>query len=400
MSYVKSVLCMFLLFCGSAFARDVVPVEKLGKLQVLDVNTSTLGGSFDVSRLVIKFRIDNNLTNLKLAEANDVAAGQGCLEVTYKDKNGNAFYTASQCEVKIDEKKLTTVQLAAVKFSWDVSNYHTDVGPQPGFSFMTRDANYKFSGPVLNPAKGADLQTIFVIPAMNLEVNLVHPDTGGLHSQTVALSAGVASEVPIVTKDVRGQILLDFIDGSPTFHADFAPNYITASYRQRSERSGLSRAPSIISEVGVGSYPYAVDDMMNFYNFSEEGKNQTLYAYPVKPGSSSYFYEVAINEHVIKPVVEAGKVTRIPVATVNVHHYKSNIPGEYVVFSDKNVKGQMEEHQHRAGGRSPYVGQKSFPTNTSLFFPIGFTFRLDFYITDDTGRKTLQDQVLVDLTHE
>lgn len=391
---------MVLLFCGSAFARDVVPVEKLGQLQILDVDTSKLDGSFVYGRLDIKFLIDNSSTNLKLAEANDVAAGLGCLELTYKDTSYRPVYTASQCGIKIEEKKLTTIRLAAVKFSWDVSNYVTGVGPQPGFSFVTRDANYKFSGPVLNPAKSTDQNTIFVIPAMNLELNLVHPDTGVLHSQTVALSSGVASNVAIVTKDLRGQILLDFIDGSPTFNADLAPNYITASYRHENERAGLSRAPSNINEVAVGSYPYAVDDMLNFYSFSKSGKSQSIYAYPVKPGASSYFYEVAINEHVIKPVIETGKVTRIPVATLNVHHYKSSIPGEYVVFSDKRIKGTMEEYQHRRSGENRYLGRTSFPTQTSLFFPIGFTFRFDFYITDDTGRKTLQDQVLVDLTHE
>lgn len=153
-----------------------------------------------------------------------------------------------------------------------------------------------------------------------------------------------------------------------------------------------------IDNVSPGRHIWPAEKAWNYYKFAPSGESQTIRAYPLK-NLKTFYYEVSINEHLTFPVIEIGKTVRIPVATINVHNYKSSLQGQYIVYSDKNEKGKLEEYFPKKL-RSEYVENISFPTETSLFFPFGYTFRLDFYAKDDVEQNVLQDQVVVDLTHE
>lgn len=392
MSHGRNIIFAIALLSSSAFAVDVTPTEKLGKLTVLPADAKKLDSSFDLQKLQLRFIVDSTDNAMKLGIANDVAAGQGCLQVQYQ-----GVYVATQCGIKIEDKKLTTVQLSAIKYTWDVKALRADFGPQPVIGLSTQDANHTLDAK-LNPASPSD-QKVLMIPAMNVTVSLASYETGVLHQQASTLAAGDVIEEKIKTPELRGKLFLDFIHGKPTFNADIAPNFITANFRSQPLDDRHPRTPLNINSVPVGSFPYSNGGPVNYYKFATTGDSQAIYAYPLRRDLPNYYYEVSINEQVIKPVLEANKTTRIPVATLNVFHYRSDVPGVFKVYSDHSVKGTLKEQMHPSNPPH-YLQETYFPTNSSLFFPIGSMFRLDFYLKDDFGRNTLQDQVTVDLTHE
>jgi hypothetical protein len=391
-----SISCALLLLGAFAEARDVVPDEKMGQLQVLNVHHGDWQPVADKSVFDFTFIIDKARAEIDLDKVNDVAAGVGCLTIDYRGRYGK--YKASQCGIRIDEHKLTTVQLGAVKFTWDLENFAADFGPQPVFNFSTTESDRSFIG-FLNPADPGHLkENFFLIPPMTLTRTLSHDATGVLFQDKIAVNADMASIEQMPSQDFLGQILLDFFDGKPSFDTRAPRNVIVASYGANNTQGNKAHAPAYIEEKSLGRQN-AEDGRYNFYKFSVLGENQTVHAYPLLPNAKNAAYEVSINEHVIIPVLEPGKVFRIPIATLDVHNYKSSLPGKYKVYSDRDQKGVLAEYKPKMKG---YRNLESvlFPTETSLFFPIGHTFRLDFYATDDLGRDTLQDQVLVDLTHE
>jgi hypothetical protein len=387
-----------------ALATDIRPVEKLGQLQVtLPADTPQLDANFKLAYLNLVFRVGGTQTKLQIGKENLVAAGEGCLDVTYQ-----TVYQATQCGVKIEEKKLTTVALSAVKFAWSQQSLASDFGPQPVFYFSTADLDRTFSA-TFNPIHPSAELSVFVIPAMTVRIDLQHDETGSLYQTSIKTAPGTAAVETIQTPELRGAVLLDFIGGKPVFDTEKSYNFLAAVYRDNQVAKGESHLPPAFTAQDPGAQSGETQSrryFINYYKFATDGINQTVYAYPLKtPNAFGTYYELSINEHIVPLILQAGQTTRVPVATLNVHHYKSNLAGFYRVFSDYRQKGLLAQVltpvQTTGYSYLPYkLVDMVYPTETSLFYPIGYNFRLDFYITDATGRTTLQDQVPVDLTHE
>ncbi|WP_413290942.1 hypothetical protein [Bdellovibrio sp. HCB337] len=393
MSYSKIILYTLLLLGSSAFAKDVTPEEKLGQLEIKSIDISKLSTIFDLKNFSMKFYVDDKSKSVDFDLANTVAAGTGCLEVIYRDSSG-PVYEARQCNILVEEKKTTHLQLAAIKYTWNADQYKTEFGPQPLFTFSAADASN-----VLRLYRGISSsdpygQPVLLIPAMPVLANLYHEHTGTLFSKTTVIKSGTLQTETLDTKELRGIITLDFIDGKPKFpETESTRNYLHATYWKREpydERE--SHAPLNNSSA------------YNYYEFKTDGTSQSIRAFPLLKGVKDATLEVSINEHLIKPTLSAGQTIRIPVATLNVNDYRSNLPGTFKVYSSKNQRsGVLAEHLHpyiHNFYSQPSLRETYFPTKTSLFFPIGHLLRLDFYAIDDLGRNTLQDQIKVDLTKE
>ncbi|MBS1969651.1 MAG: hypothetical protein JSU04_05065 [Bdellovibrionales bacterium] len=403
MFILKYFSILTLLMSSAAFATDIRPDEKLGQLQVtLPKNTDQLDSKFNPKYLNLVFRVGGTETKLQIGKENLVAAGEGCLDVAY-----GAVYQATQCGVKIEDKKLTKVALAAIRFAWNKEALAADFGPQPIFYFSTTDQQRQLLAQ-FNPSHLSEELSVFVIPDMTVAIELQHDETGSLYKTSVKAIADTAAVETIQPPELRGALLLDFIGGKPVFDTEKSFNSLAVVYRDNQVAKDESHLPPSFMARDEGSQFADAQSkryFINYYKYAADGVNQTTYAYPIKQKNPwGTYYELTINEHVLPLSLTAGQTTRIPVATLNVHHYKSNLPGFYRVFSDYKQKGilsQVLTPVNVSGYSDLYkLLDVVYPTETSLFYPIGYNFRLDFYITDATGRTTLQDQVNVDLTHE
>jgi hypothetical protein len=380
-------------FVSSAFCEDIVPHEKLGQLQITSPDVSGVNRPFKLDNLRLVFTIGENSKNLELGKTFDVAAGKGCLTISYGE-----IYTASQCDISIVEKTMTKIQLATLVVRWNNANFDVDFGPHPKLALQTQDANRKISA-VLDPLISDQTIVPMIIPAMSVSAILEDPYTGPLYKANSSLAPNHISEFVINPPELRATVELDFIDGLPVFNAD--PNYLVAKYSNISPGFGNSQVPASFNQNRYGRF--FLDYGYNFYKFFySAGNKQKITAFPLLPAYQTY-YTIAINEHTIHPVLTANQTTRIPVATLNVHHYQSNSKGSFKVFSDKTKKGTWTENLQpdlRLNADPRVLKSVYYPTETSLFFPIGYRFRLDFYLRDALDRTTLQEQIEVDLTHE
>jgi hypothetical protein len=391
------VILMGLLCSNDLLATNIYPVEKLGQLQVFAPDLSGLNGVFNPAKLRMEFTVDSKVASIPMSKVNDVAAGVGCLKINY---TGNYYYSASQCGIKIEEKKLTTIRLSAVQFSWDINQFNIDFGPQPEFSFSSKDANRIFQV-TLNPMIAEYQKLIFLIPSMTIQTSFMHPDTGVMFTQSNIVSESQATALLLQPpQELRGFVQLDFVDGKPTFETLKDRNYIAANDRKSEPNYSYSYLPSNYSSLPNGFSQINDSFLNNIFKFGFNAENQKIKAYPILSSVKNRYYDLAINEHSVRLSLESGKTVRVPIATLNVHHYRDNQPGTFKVFSDKTKRGSLVEHRHPDEQSTWRVSETFFPTNSSLFFPIGHNYRLDFYIVDDLGRNTLQDQVAVDLTHE
>lgn len=375
-----------------AFATDITPEEKLGKLIVTMPDlTGVPVSAFDKSYLNVTFRVDKKGSALTLGKENTVAAGNGCLEVAYYNR-----YVATQCDIEIKEKQLTTVPLAGLELSWDWTALIADLGPQPVFQLKSADKVTTVSF-LLNPAKQVDTGKILILPVMTLNLEFTHAHTGVLHTENVVLAPSKVNKFLITPKDVRATLFLDFIHGKMTY-PNATSNYMAVAYRSSFPMPGYSSLPYGYM-VGAAPGPKQLDSLENFYQLAMDGSGQKLKIYALNPNITQFVYQVIVNEHVVPVKPVAGQSIRVPIATVNVNDYKTNVPGTFKVFTDKSQRVEplmLPEQDYNIRG----VKEKTFNTKTSLFFPIGYNFRFDFYIQDSVGRQTLQDQVYLDLTKE
>ncbi len=382
----------------SAVAGDVKPGEKLGTLIV------TAPPGFSLNNANVYFRIDNVSSAVKLGVENKVAAGTGCVEVKYDQKYK---YEASYCAVVINEKATTTVELAALRLSWDPKMFDVDFGPIPDFLFSTGDTVRKIQGKF--KPYGIPLNEVaLLLPAMMVNMDLFHPHTGVLSKQSIALSDGRVTDFPIQLSELRGTLHVHFVDGAPTFDTpDILKGNFAAIYQLQpnSDTSVTELPPSIrtSAEGRGGRRDGSWEDryVFNHFKFSTNGADQELKAFPVilSRENSSAFLGISLNEFTIPVNLKSGQILNFSVATLNVYHYKSNLPGEFEVFAnlDKRSNDLVRIRFPSAWG-SDYKGPMRVPTQKSIFVPYGFKYRLDFYAKDELGRVTLQDQIMQDLT--
>jgi hypothetical protein len=386
-----------------AGAVNVNPGEKLGSIKVTlpDVAAlAPLSAKFKKENVSISITINKVTTALNFDKVSAIAANEGCLQVAYSVDQ--ISYKAVQCGIKIEEKKLTTIPLTALKLFWDQTQIATELGPQPTFILKATDAQASITMQPFSPAEKWNQDMLYILPAMNVSVELSHEQVGMIYQNIVSLKPGqIEQSIVNIKKDIRATLFIDFVDGAPTYDVGQAANYVVANFRTA---PAGQHYPDVSDRLWYFSSGFSVNNgspddwngIINWYKFQLSGQSQKILAYPL--ANANDFYEVNVNEQIVPVTLTAGKETRIPVATVNVNDYKSGLPGTFKLFTE-DTAGFTEAKFASTNNPTGFM-KKEFNTKSSLFLPYGRIYRLDFFISDATLTKSLQDQVTLDLTKE
>ncbi|MBC87640.1 MAG: hypothetical protein CL677_10735 [Bdellovibrionaceae bacterium] len=385
-----------LAFMGTAFANEVNPTERLGRLKISIPDPVFLSYRIELDKLSFHFSIDGQTKQFQLDEVQDVAAGRGCLNIRYR---GAYYYRVDYCGVVIEPLQLKELKLSSFNPFWDDEFYDVDFGPEVKIKLSSVEENITFET-IIDPRFARSVSHFYILPAGEVKLEEVHPDVADLHSRTYDVPEGRRSSGNFIVPDTLGTVDVKFVDGAPRYEM-IDNHYMLINYRANPWIDGYSRVSIEATRIEEGQNTSSIGWVPNFYRLNHSGRRVILKARSLRerPGLS---YEFSANEQAVDFKLHPGQRTVLNVATINVNHYDTEREGKFYMnhILDSTEDTYKRILMPKVRGESVILKSVFLNTQRSLFLPMGSTYRFDFFAVDDLGRNTLQDQVVVDLTEQ
>lgn len=386
MSFKNTLLIALFAGVTAASATDVKPIERFGSLVV------KVPKEFRALKLplpTIRFVMNGSGKGIAVDAVNKIAAGTGCLKVS------TAFgvpFELTKCGVEILPEQTTELSLAGIRVTPDKAG--VDVGPQLLLKLHTSDKNYSI---VMGNVIAMDIprETVVLVPEMTIDLNISHPEVDYNYTQKFQTKAGEVSPDVINMTEGRGYLQVVLVDGLSKFK-EVPFNYIMAIYAAKLDHSETSLAPRYSTSRNPGRSENMA--LANYYRFSSKELDTKIRAFPLKQVKGGPSYYLAVNEHAVDFTIASGQTTVVPIATLNVHSFNTKRTGVFKLNSDRNEAGHLAPIKTMYDQFSRDLSIQEFANESSLFLPFGYKYRFDFYALDDLGKKSMQDQVEVDLT--
>ncbi|MCB0419413.1 MAG: hypothetical protein KDD61_00340 [Bdellovibrionales bacterium] len=399
-----SIVTLSIAFASLSFAVDVNPRDDLGQIRVElpKLNPSDLGvKDFKPEKVHLIYEIAGKRTQLAVGKTYDVAAGQGCLSVSYSQQVSSNF---KNCKVTIYKKQKTEILLSAIALDWDRDQLEVHVGPQASFNLIDEDSTYHLTIP-----PNYKEVPFFIVPAGKFSVKfnsriMVLAD----QQQSQMITPGRYLNWNVTPQDRRRTIMLNFEDHPKKFSAIDGNHVFVLERNVQTENwsrdSYFPYGNDVARRLLPGNSGFGEYGVTTWYMADPVKKGTMIKAFPLGSKSEAV-YEIVVNNIPHKVgTLENTNVFTFNVVTLNVHNFiDKSRQGTFKVFQKGAVyRGGVD---HKTGMRQVkkpdyYSGRlfdSYFYTESSLDLPRGFVYVLDFYLDDDLGRKTRQESIEVDL---
>ncbi|MEM7647494.1 MAG: hypothetical protein AAF203_11330, partial [Pseudomonadota bacterium] len=335
--------------------------------------------------------------NLEIGNSYDVHAGQGCLTLRLPIP----FGTMKDCNIQIVEKQQTVYQLAVFEPTWDSQLFKIAFGPKPNFKVRSPASSFEMT---LSPYAGhkskielKDLDILsFAIYALAGQYIHEIPNVEGPRNFTIKPGEIKTVDLSPLT-DTRANIELDFLD-DPAAFTRIQGNYVVLKYTDKINLSvspRLTSAPfNMTTKKGYGfrvSTYNPNDGTYNYYIASSQG----AFPRPYKVFPQFEKFSIVVNEVEEEMTLSPGGTFKQEIATLNVKDFESGKPGFFKIFIEEN--GKLIPINYKSSEFSKTLIEYDHPTNGSLNLLPNKTYWFRFFITDNLGKTTQQDEIQVSL---